>query len=206
MTFWKITDTRMNCLISQQEIQDLGYDIVELTQNRERTQEFLDILIKKGQEVLGINIENGIQSFYGAFLPDKSLLLSISCSDIEEELNEAARIRKDVRLPLLPVDGDEENPILSYQVLLPSLDRVIQFCGIFGAGRAAQSRLYENDGIYYLMLDFTNTEKGRQSAKSIIFAEEFGGLVETDAISELFLKEHEKCIIEESAVEKLFDF
>ena len=50
MTFWKITDTRMICLISHQEIQALGYDLAELTQNQERTQEFLDILVKWGKK------------------------------------------------------------------------------------------------------------------------------------------------------------
>ena len=122
MTFWKITDTRMNCLISHQEIQALGYDLAELTQNQERTQEFLDILVKKGKEVLGINIDNGVQSFYGTFLPDKSLLLSISCGDIEEELDEeeTADLQREYRLPLLPLEeGDYEGDLISYQILFP---------------------------------------------------------------------------------------
>ena len=206
MTFWKITDTRMNCLISHQEIQALGYDLAELTQNQERTQEFLDILVKKGKEVLGINIDNGVQSFYGTFLPDKSLLLSISCGDIEEELDEeeTADLQREYRLPLLPLEeGDYEGNLISYQILFPSLDYVIQFCQVFGTGKAAQSRLYEHDDIYYLVMEFENTEAGRNSANKIISAEEFGGLVEKEAISELFLKEHESCIIEEGAVEAL---
>ena len=57
MTFWKIRDTRMNCRISHQEIQDLGYNILELTQNREKTQEFLNLLLEKGKEVLGMPVE-----------------------------------------------------------------------------------------------------------------------------------------------------
>lgn len=206
MTFWKITDTRMNCLISHQEIQALGYDLTELTQNQERTQEFLDILVKKGKEVLGMNIENGVQSFYGTFLPDKSLLLSISCADIEEEMDdeEIAELQREYRLPLLPMeDGADNSPILSYQILFPSLDYAIQFCQVFGTGKAAESRLYEYDNIYYLMMDFQNTEMGRKSANTVISAEEFGGLVEKEAISELFLKEHESCIIEKGAVDAL---
>ena len=53
------------------------------------------------------------------------------------------------------------------------------------------------------MMDFNNTEEGRDAARSIIVAEEFGGLVEQNAISELFLNEHEKCLIKECAIEKL---
>ena len=37
MTFWKVSDTRMNCLITEAEIAALGYSLEDLTQDRERT-------------------------------------------------------------------------------------------------------------------------------------------------------------------------
>ena len=48
MTFWKVSDTRMNCLITEAEIAALGYSLEDLTQDRERTEEFLNLLLKKG--------------------------------------------------------------------------------------------------------------------------------------------------------------
>ena len=45
MTFWKVSDTRMNCLITEAEIAALGYSLEDLTQDRERTEEFLLSLI-----------------------------------------------------------------------------------------------------------------------------------------------------------------
>ena len=199
MTFWKISDTRMNCLITQAEIEALGYTLEELTQNRERTEQFLNLLLQKGKEVLGMEMNSGIQSFYGAFLPDRSLLLSISCGEAEVDA-----LREAVRQSGIPAAEEEEDgPILTYQLIFPSLDRVIQFCTVFGSGKADQSRLYEDNGLYYLMVDFPNTEEGRTWAKGVVSAGEFGGIVEKDAISELFLKEHEMGLIEEHAVEKL---
>lgn len=203
MTFWKITDTRMNCLISHQEIQDLGYNILELTQNREKTQEFLNLLLEKGKEVLGMPMEGSVQNFYGAFLPDKSLLLSISCDEAS-----APGVSREEAPGFMPAEMEKmegEGPVLSYQILFPSLDNVIQFCGIFGRDKAGGSRLYKNSDVYYLMMDFQNTEEGRKAAGRIVSAEEFDGMVEQNAISELFLQEHESCIIEEKAVEKLAD-
>ena len=35
MTFWKVSDTRMNCLITEAEIAALGYSLEDLTQDRE---------------------------------------------------------------------------------------------------------------------------------------------------------------------------
>ena len=83
------------------------------------------------------------------------------------------------------------------------LNNLIQFCSVFGGKNRAKSRLYENDGVYYLMMDFQNSEEGKQAAQALINAEEFGGVVEQDLISECYLREHERCLIEERAVEKL---
>ena len=56
MTFWKITETKMNCLITQEEIEILGYSMEELMQNHERTKEFLNLLLEKGCEVLNMQV------------------------------------------------------------------------------------------------------------------------------------------------------
>ncbi len=66
MTFWKVSDTRMNCLITEAEIAALGYSLEESYTGQGAYQEFLNLLLKKGKEVLGLNTDNGIQGFYGA--------------------------------------------------------------------------------------------------------------------------------------------
>lgn len=197
MTFWKITETRMNCLISHQEIQAMGYEISELTEDRERTQEFLNRLLEKGREVLGMKMDGIVQSFCGAFLPDKSLLLTISCGEPRP-----AEVT-DGFLPMALAQQTDDQPILSFHVLFPSLEYVVQFCEVFDAGQLWQSRLYKHEDIYYLILDFHNTEEGRRAAGTALIAEEFEGIVEQYAISEMFLKEHECELIAEDAVGKL---
>lgn len=54
--------------------------------------------------------------------------------------------------------------------------------------------------IYYLMVDFPNTEDGNKKAQRIVSAGEFGGMVEKDAISEAYLNEHEKCLLNKDAI------
>lgn len=203
MTFWKLSDTRMNCLISHEELETLGYSIEDLTQDSEKTKEFLNLLLEKGKKTLGLHIENGIQSFYGAFLPDRSLLLSISC-DVEESKKMTKGVAaRNADKGLIPWNVDTEAPYLTYQILFPNLDSTIQFCEAFGSGNALASRLYEDEDIYFLILDFENTPKGERQAQYIIIACEFGGLIESDAVSECYLQEHDKCLIADSALEKL---
>lgn len=203
MRFWKLSDTRMNCLISHEELTALGYSIEELTQDRERTIEFLNLLLEKGKEKLGLHIEDGVQSFYGAFLPDKSLLLSICCDRGEAERMNGGVAPQGTDRGLLSSDADTEAPVLSYQIMFPDLDSTIQFASAFGTSYAQKSRLYEDGGFYYLIVDFENTPAGQRAAQYIIIACEFGGLVERDMISEYYLMEHECVLIPESALEKL---
>ena len=182
MTFWKVSDTRMNCLITEAEIAALGYSLEDLTQDRERTEEFLNLLLKKGKEVLGLNTDNGIQGFYGAFLPDRSLMLSISCQ-AENSLESIQKDGSEASGMLIEPDSSEKETV-RWQILFPSLDNAIDFCKILGYGQASESRLYKDDGVYY----------------RIVSAGEFGGMVEKDAISEAYLNEHEKCLLNKDAI------
>lgn len=201
MTFWKVSDTRMNCLITEAEIVALGYSLEDLTQDKERTEEFLNLLLRKGKEVLGLNTDSGIQGFYGAFLPDHSLMLSISCQDESLQREQQSHHPK-VSGMLIEPDSTEKDTT-RWQILFPSLDSAIDFCNILGTGQASESRLYKDDGVYYLMVDFPNTEEGNQKAQRIVSAGEFGGMVEKDAISEAYLNEHEKCLLNKDAIDIL---
>lgn len=115
MTFWKVSDTRMNCLITEAEIAALGYSLEDLTQDRERTEEFLNLLLKKGKEVLGLNTDNGIQGFYGAFLPDRSLMLSISCQ-AENSLESIQKDGSEASGMLIEPDSSEKETV-RWQIL-----------------------------------------------------------------------------------------
>ena len=203
MTFWKISDTRMNCLITEAEIIALGYSLEDLTESKERTEEFLNLLLKKGIEVLGIQADSHVQGFYGAFLPDRSLMLSISCQSDHDPMPEALHPSISSDSGLLPEPEDKDKAASSWQILFPSLDNAISFCNVFGTGQASESRLYKDEGVYYLIVDFPNTDDGNKNAQRIVSAGEFGGMVEKDAISETYLNEHEKCILDQDAIETL---
>ena len=124
----------MNCLITQEEIEILGYSMEELMQNHERTKEFLNLLLEKGCEVLNMQVSGDVTSFYGALLPDRSLLLSIACEEEKQKANQLQRVKEELT-------SEDAAECLSYQIVFPELDHMIQFCGAFGAGKAAESRL-----------------------------------------------------------------
>ena len=147
---------------------------------------------------IGLTTDNGIQGFYGAFLPDRSLMLSISCQ-AENSLESIQKDGSEASGMLIEPDSSEKETV-RWQILFPSLDNAIDFCKILGYGQASESRLYKDDGVYYLMVDFPNTEDGNKKAQRIVSAGEFGGMAEKDAISEAYLNEHEKCLLNKDAI------
>ncbi|MDO5424533.1 MAG: adaptor protein MecA [Eubacteriales bacterium] len=87
MTFWKISDTRISCRVTMQEIHDMGYDFRELTEDRQKAIDFLSKILENGKSALGLELPDGIQNFTAQMLPDQSLLIVISCADIEKEID-----------------------------------------------------------------------------------------------------------------------
>ena len=125
-------------------------------------------------------------------------MLSISCQ-AENSLESIQKDGSEASGMLIEPDSSDKETV-RWQILFPSLDNAIDFCKILGYGQASESRLYKDDGVYYLMVDFPNTEDGNKKAQRIVSAGEFGGMVEKDAISEAYLNEHEKCLLNKDAI------
>ena len=87
MTFWKVSDTRTGCRITMQEIKDMGFEFQELSKERQKTAEFLGRILESARDALKIELPDGVQSFTAQVLPDQSLLLVISCADINREID-----------------------------------------------------------------------------------------------------------------------
>ena len=61
MKFSKIGKHTIRCVISEQEIQDLGYTIEEIMSNGERTQEFMNQIFDMAEQSFETKFELGIK-------------------------------------------------------------------------------------------------------------------------------------------------
>ena len=66
MKFSKIGKHTIRCVISEQEIQDLGYTIEEIMSNGERTQEFMNQIFDMAEMILLLNANLG-ERWYADF-------------------------------------------------------------------------------------------------------------------------------------------
>lgn len=76
MKFSKIGKHTIRCVISEQEIQDLGYTIEEIMSNGERTQEFMNQIFDMAEQSFETKFELGIKTVRADFMSDHTLALT----------------------------------------------------------------------------------------------------------------------------------
>ncbi|MDO5521286.1 MAG: adaptor protein MecA [bacterium] len=87
MTLWKLTEKHMNCMISEDEIIEMGFQLEELKVDKEKTSQFLSVILQNGKNLLGLDISEGMKNFNATYLQNNTVFLSISCEDPEQEIN-----------------------------------------------------------------------------------------------------------------------
>lgn len=76
MKFSRIGKHTIRCVISEDEITDLGYTMEEIMNNGERTQEFMNEIFDLAEQRFETKFELGVKTVRADFLPDHTLSLT----------------------------------------------------------------------------------------------------------------------------------
>jgi len=91
MKFSKIGKHTIRCIISEEEITDLGYTLEEIMSNGERTQEFMNQIFDLAEQRFETKFELGIKTVRADFMSDHTLSLTFSEHPGSEEMMEHLR-------------------------------------------------------------------------------------------------------------------
>ena len=78
MEFSRDEKNRVRCVITEEEIEDLGFSIEEIISNGARTQEFMNRIFDIAEDELQIKFEMGIKTVRADLLPDHTLSLTFA--------------------------------------------------------------------------------------------------------------------------------
>ncbi|RDY31045.1 adaptor protein MecA [Lachnotalea glycerini] len=87
MTFSKINEYTVQCVITMSEIDQMGYALQELYTNREAASEFMRNIMKKGEEA-GFQLNSNLQEIQAMLLSDSKLVLSFTAVDPDRQVNQ----------------------------------------------------------------------------------------------------------------------
>ncbi len=216
MEFSRVGEHTVKCVISEEEIYDLGYTIDEIMSNGERTQEFMNQIFDMAEDEFGIKFNMGIKTVRADFLSDHTLSLTFSehpatdgmmehlkdivnglmnsmPSDILEKAKNAAGQRK---------SDDAESDISVVLFIFEKFETAVRFSKILSALPVPSSQLYKYEGEYYIGMDLLGCEEKDLERMSVI-ADEYADDIIAGTDKRAFLMEHSQTILENNAIESL---
>ena len=78
MQFSRVGKHTIRCVISEQEILDMGYTMEEIMSNGERTQEFVNQIFDMAEQRFETKFDMGIKTVRADFMSDHTLALTFS--------------------------------------------------------------------------------------------------------------------------------
>lgn len=213
MKFSRIGKHTIRCVISEDEITDLGYTLEEIMSNGERTQEFMNEIFDLAEQRFDTKFDFGVKTVRADFLADHTLSLTFSEHPGSEEMMEHLKDIVNGLINSIPqqkwneIDEakkqqEDDAMRVFVMVVFDEMDTIIRFAKQVTLQDWPFNSLYKMQDRYYLILDLTNqmeSEVKRLSAVTDEYATDLLVGVERKA----FIEEHGDVILKETAIEQL---
>jgi len=222
MEFSREGNNVIRCVISEEEIEELGYTIDDIISNGARTQQFMNEIFDMAEQEFNTKFELGIKSVRADILPDHTISLTFSehpgtegvmdhIKDIVNGLLNTIPKQKWDEIKAIKDKGtevteafSESDKTLKIIVLFAfeDLDILMRYAKQVQLEELPFNQLYKLDGIYFLMVDMTGCREDEVKRLSAL-TDEYAADVFVGAEKRAFIYEHGKEIIKERALETL---
>lgn len=224
MEFSRIGDHTIKCVISEEEIENLGFTLDEIMSNGERTQEFMNHIFDLAEEKYAMKFDIGVKTVRADFLPDHTLSLTFSehqgtammehlkdivngflnaiPQDKWDEFKKSSiedKVKKEVQTDQSEDDDDVRViALFTFQ----SMDVLTRFAALVRLEKIPPNMLYKHRNAYILIIDLSNCTEDEVLHLSIL-TDEYADDIAVGAERKAFLEEHGEAILKENAIEQL---
>ncbi len=222
MEFSREGNNIIRCVISEEEIEELGYTIDDIISNGARTQQFMNQIFDLAEQEFDTKFELGIKSVRADIMPDHTISLTFSehpgtegvmdhIKDIvngllntipKQKWDEIKAIKDSSKKESIPSSMDAEIPRIIVLFAFEELDTLMRYAKQVKVEQIPFNQLYKFDGIYFLMMDMSDS-KEEDVRKLSALTDEYAADIFVGAEKRAFIYEHGKEIIKEAAIEQL---
>lgn len=215
MEFSRVGKNTINCLITEDEIQDLGFTVEEIVTNAERTQAFMNQIFELAEREFEIKFEMGVKTVQVEFRSDHTLSLTFSEYPAAEGMMEHLRDIIGGLLSAIPPEkllgakgqlaaaGDTDLAKEIFVMLnFAEMDTVIRFAKSIQVTELPKSWLVKEKGAYYLVMELKGYPENEMKRLSLL-SDEYASVVEVGEKRWAYLREHGKMVITGNALESL---
>lgn len=212
----------IRCLISEEEIEELGYTIDDLISNGLRTQELMNHIFDLAEQELDTKFELGVKSVRADIMPDHTVSLTFSETPSTEGMMDHIKDIVNGLLNTIPKqkwdemkaikDNEKESEkeevenanILKIIALFAfeHLDTLMRYAKHVKMEPMPYNQLYKYEDIYFLMVDMTDCEEEDVKRLSVL-TDEYATDIFVGAEKRAYIYEHGKEILKERAIEQL---
>ena len=202
------------CVISEDEIMELGSTLDEIVSNGARTQEFMNQIFDMAEQEFATKFEMGIKTVRADVMPDHTLTLTFSEHPGTEGMMEHLKEIMNGLLSSIPqkasldeVKKKKDNPDNEAAKIVAlfafeDLDVLMRYAKQVMLEYLPHNELYKFEDAYFLMMDMTECEESEVKTLSAL-TDEYSAQVFVGTEKRAFIYEHGKCILKDHAIEQL---
>ena len=222
MEFSRDGENIIRCVISEEEIEELGFTIDDIISNGTRTQQFMNQIFDMAEQEFNTKFELGIKSVRADILPDHTISLTFSehpgtegvMDHIKDIVNgllntipkqkwdeiKSIKEKKTESEKSTEVKIDPQKIVVLFA--FEEMDVLMRYAKQVKVEEIPFNQLYKFDGVYFLLLDVTkSTEEDVRSLSAL--TDEYAADVFVGSEKRAFIYEHGTEIIKEQAIEML---
>ncbi len=217
MEFSREGNHTIRCVITEDEIIELGYTIDEIISNGARTQEFMNQIFDMAEQEFETKFDMGLKTVRADILPNHTLSLTFSEHPGTEGMMEHIKDIVNGLLNSVPKQKLEElkskvnleeiastnEPVKIIALFaFEDLDTLMRYAKQVKMEQLPFNQLYKFEDAYFLMMDMTNCSEADVKCLSAL-TDEYSADVFVGSEKRAFIYEHGKPILTERALEQL---
>lgn len=220
MKFSRDGNHTIRCVITEDEIMELGYTMEEILTNSAKTQEFMNRIFDMAEREFETKFDTGIKTVRADVLSDHTLSLTFSQHPGTEGMMEHLKDILSDLVRSLPMEQKEalrekvqsarktENDAAQVPgkvialFAFEELGDVMRYAKCVPMPELPFNQLYRFEDAYFLMVDMTNCTENEAKQLSAL-TDEYSADVFVGTEKRAFIWEHGKQILKERAIEQL---
>jgi len=221
MEFSREGNHTIKCIISEEEIWELGYTIDDIISNSTRTQEFMNRIFDMAEQELDTKFDQGVKAVRADILPNHTISLTFSerpgteglmehIKDIvngllssmpKQKWDEIKAIKEETKNEENAIEGT--NPVkIVVLFAFEDIDVLMRYAKQVKMDVVPFNQLYKLDEAYFLMMDMSDCEEEEVKRLSSL-TDEYATDIFVGTEKRAYIYEHGKPILKERAIEQL---
>lgn len=215
MEFSRMGKHTIKCVITEEEIFDMGYTLDEIMSNGERTQEFMNNIFDLAEQEFQTKFDMGIKTVRADFLPDHTLSLTFSEHPAGNGMMEHLKDIVNGLLNSIPsekweeiskrneAEQNQDDPVKVIVLFkFNEMDTVIRFSKQVTLSELPENALYKYNNEFYLFMDLSDCTEN-EVMKLSMTTDEYANDIQVGPKRKAFMDEHAEIILREHAIENL---